>query len=128
MFTNRIVQDIITVINMKGAKWWIFVAINLVLAIKLGWGVVRLWKTGGLVEEAKREVSDLKKENATLQERLVYVNSPEFVEKEARDKLGLGKEGETILVIPDQNKVQSSRIKVQNEANWKKWWDLYIRI
>lgn len=114
---------------MKRIKWWIFVAISLVLAIKLGWGVVRLWKTGGLVEEAEKEVSDLKKENNSLQEKLVYVNSPEFVEKEARDKLGLGKEGETILVIPDQSSVQGLGVRVQeNVPNWRKWWDLYIRI
>src|SRR3990170_2789660 len=103
MFTNRIVQDIMEVSNMKNAKWWIFVVISLFVAVKLGIGVVRLWKTGGLVDEAKKEVSDLKKENSSLQEKLVYVNSPEFVEKEARDKLGYGREGEVILVLSDQN-------------------------
>lgn len=128
MFTNRIVQDIMEVSNMKSIKWWIFVVINLALAVKLGWGVVRLWKTGGLVEEAEKEVSDLKKENSSLQEKLVYVNSPEFVEKEARDKLGLGREGETIVVMPDNANSKSQIPNPNNEPNWRKWWDLYIRI
>ncbi|KKS32986.1 MAG: Septum formation initiator [Candidatus Amesbacteria bacterium GW2011_GWA2_42_12] len=115
---------------MKNAKWWIFVVISLFVAVKLGIGVVRLWKTGGLVDEAKKEVSDLKKENSSLQEKLVYVNSPEFVEKEARDKLGYGREGEVILVLSDQNanlKSQISNPKTE-VPNWKRWWDLYIRI
>ncbi len=115
---------------MKSVKGKILVVLGLVLAVKLGLGVIKLWKTGGLVEEAQKEVLDLKKENASLQEKLVYVNSPEFVEKEARDKLGYGREGEVILVLPDQNanlnsQISNFKLKI---SNWRLWWDLYIRI
>ncbi len=113
---------------MKNIKGKMLVVLGLALAVKLGLGVVKLWKTGGLVEEAQKEVLDLKKEQADLAKKLTYVNSSEFVEKEARDKLGLGKEGETILVIPDQNSVPFSAKATAGEVNWKQWWDLYIRI
>lgn len=113
---------------MKSVKGKILVVLGLALVVKSGLGVIKLWKTGGLVAEAQKEVQDLQEEQKELSAKLAYVNSPEFVEKEARDKLGYGREGETILILPDQNSVPSNASATAGEANWKKWWDLYIRI
>ena len=66
-------------------------------------------------------------ENRKLKERLAEITSPEFVEREAREKLGYGKEGETLLVLPNQNSTQYSEKSAQEEGpNWRKWWKLYI--
>ena len=42
--------------------------------------------------------------------------------------LGMAKEGETILILPTQNKVDSGQLTVDSDPSWKQWWDLYIRI
>lgn len=104
------------------------VGVGLVVAIRQGVSVVRLWKTGRVVKEAKTQVEKESRENERLKEKLAEVSSPEFVEREAREKLGYGKAGETLIIFPRQNdanpKPQISN--PNNEPNWRKWWKLYV--
>ena len=87
----------------------------------------RLWKAGDRIKRAEIEVETEKKTNEELKKRLAEVQSSEFIEKEAREKLGLGKEGETIVVLPEQNSSQPSALNPQNsEPNWRKWWKVYV--
>lgn len=79
-------------------------------------------------EEA--EVTKLEQEQRELAEKLQYVSGDEFVEKEAREKLLMGKPGEVVMLLPPENdqtgqtgpisdKDQSS--VNEESANWKKW-------
>lgn len=111
-------------------KWWrwVIVGVGLVMAVRQGVSVVRLWKTGRVVEEAKTQVEKESRENERLKEKLAEVSSPEFVEREAREKLGYGKAGETLLVLPNQNSAQNAEKSAQDkeDPNWRKWWRLYV--
>jgi cell division protein FtsB len=103
-------------------------AVGTAIAVQTGVNIWRLWKLGDRVPEMQKQVAAAEKENQELATKLDYVKSPEFVEKEARDKLGYGKPGETIIVIPEQDKIQdtSSKIQGETEANWRRWVKLYI--
>ncbi|OGD10107.1 hypothetical protein A2395_04095 [Candidatus Amesbacteria bacterium RIFOXYB1_FULL_47_9] len=74
-----------------------------------------------------------KAENEELKTRLDYVRSPEFVEKEVKERFGWGRPGEEILIIEQQEmsnvqySIPSGSYEKQ-EPNWKKWWDLYIKL
>lgn len=114
----------------KNKNWWKWavVGVGVVVGIRQTLGIYRLWKAGERVKEAQAEVDLLGKENQKLGERLKEVNTPEFVEREARDKLGYGKEGETLIILPRQNDA-NPKPQISNpndEANWKKWWKLYV--
>ncbi len=114
---------------MKRGLWvWLVAAGGLVMAVNTGANIWRLWKLGGSVTTAQREVDSAAALNGQLKSQLQYVQSPEFVEKEARDKLGYGKAGETIVVVPEQE--QNSNFQITNsqksEPNWKQWLSLYI--
>jgi len=53
------------------------------------------------LDEVKEEVTVLEGEKVTLEKELDYKKSVEFVEREARNKLGLVKPGEQVFVSPE---------------------------
>lgn len=110
----------------------IFLA-SLVISILIIHSLIRsiysLWNKEDLLIRAGKELSNKKKENEELKKDLNKVQSPEFIEKEARNKLMLVKEGEQRVIIPSEMMASHSS---RNEAltktpNWKKWWDLFFK-
>lgn len=98
------------------------------MAVRTGVNVFRLWKLGERVEGTEKQVTEALEENKRLSERLSYVQSQEFIEKEAREKLGYGREGETIVVVPDENyqTTNSRKQTIREDANWRKWVRVYL--
>ena len=98
------------------------------MAVRLAGNVWSLYKSGEMVKQAERELAEAKKQNEKLGNRWEEVQSEGFIEKEAREKLGLGKPGEVVVILPTPEKVQGSMFNVQEESNWRKWWELYVGI
>ena len=111
---------------------YIFIALFLVLSISLIRNIIKISQAGKRIDEAEARVESLKEENLKLQQRLDDVLSESYIEKELRDKLGLAKEGETILVLPEEDIVKSLAPETVEEPealpehNWKKWVRLFF--
>lgn len=90
----------------------------------------------------KKEVDQIKKENIALQEKnhnlknlITYYQSDSFKELEARDKLGLKKPDEKVILVPIKKISNNDQILSNNQAdqnrvdqgipNWQAWW-IYI--
>lgn len=69
------------------------------------------------LQKKKQELQILKKENQELLQKIEYAKTDEFIEKYARENLGLGKEGETIIYFKVSN---SSNDFQQNSENFIK--------
>ncbi len=87
-------------------------------------------KVGDRLEESAERLHTLEIKNQELKKKLLEVKSPEFIEKQARDKLGLAKEGETIVVIP-QEKIDailgaSKKLEELRLPNWQGWLKLFL--
>jgi len=99
------------------------------LIISLSRNILTLVKKGEEIKKQNLKVSELKEKNKELKTRLEYVSSEEFIEKEAREKLGMAKPGEEILVLPE-NVLEKNKTKdKENEEelpNFKKWWRLFF--
>ena len=51
----------------------------------------------------------------------------DFIEKQAREKLNLQKEGEVVVILPKtDNKQQVTQETIKQPSNWQKWWKLII--
>ena len=89
--------------------------------------ILSLRGTSQKVEDAERKLESLRAENEDLKKELEYKKSSRFTEGEIRNKLGLAKEGETVVVVPN-NKDEGQRIKeeVDDQLNWEKWRDLFF--
>lgn len=101
----------------------IFIIKNLVSSI------YTLWHKKDLITEAKRELTFEKKKNQELKDKLSIVQSPQFVEEQARNKLFLSKPNEQEIIIPkDLLKITDSKEEKppKEEPNWKKWWKLFF--
>lgn len=111
---------------MKRGRDWLIIILGSIVAVRLAGNVWSLNKSGRLVKQAEKELAEAKKENDNLKKRWEEVQSEEFIEKEAREKLGLGKEGETIIILPNNDANHKSQTPSSTEPNWHKWWELYI--
>lgn len=98
-----------------------------ILAIKTALNIYQTYnRAGGRVKEIQNEVEIAQKTNISLKKELEDTLSPENIEKQAKDRLGMGKPNEVILVMPDQI-VISNQLSVINVPNWRLWWNLYFK-
>ncbi len=84
------------------------------------------------IERAKNKVVELKKENERLNQEYLRVQSQEIQEKIMRDKLGLAKSGEIVLVLPDPEIVRKAAPPPEEynetlpDPTWKNWLKLFL--
>ncbi|TSC92969.1 MAG: Uncharacterized protein CEN89_334 [Candidatus Berkelbacteria bacterium Licking1014_7] len=106
----------------------------LALVIYSGFVVVKKinenYKTNQEIQKYQDEIRQLKIENYNLSNLLIYYQTKTFKEIEARKRLGMKKEGETILVSPE-NKNGQTDIQQQQQTemsqpapNYQLWYNL----
>lgn len=123
IFQSRLFRLIVTVIC-------------LVSVISLSRSIYGLWRKRDVVKERALVLAQAEAENKRLKKELEQVQSPGFVEEEARNKLGLIKPGEQVVMLPDRSTVdgqpggeagsQFTETKDNNLPNWKQWWRLFF--
>lgn len=115
----RVVNILVTL----GALFLSFILIKNIL------GVLNIQER---VREAKKEVVGLDEEQEELKRRLEFATSSAFIERTAREKLGLGKPGEYVVVLPQEEFLKSlapspeEEEKLPEEPNWKKWLKIFF--
>lgn len=84
------------------------------------------------ISKAQERVEKLRKENEETERRLAEVRGEEYIEKQLRDKLGLAKEGEIVVVLPDEETLRKIAPGIAEEEDvlpdpiWKKWLKLFF--
>ncbi len=108
--------------------------LGLLIIFQLSRSIILMYGRGGRGRELAAEIAGLEEQKRELEEDKEFRETEEFVEREARDKLRMTREGEYILVLPsEEQNEKSSKFKVQSskngegtEANWKKWVDFWL--
>ena len=72
----------------------IVIVVSIVIVINLSRSIWDLWRRRDILGERQEVLRRVEEENRRLQSELEYAQSPEFIEQEARNRLGLGREGE----------------------------------
>lgn len=85
------------------------------------------------IKKLEANVKELEERKTSLLATLEYFQSPLFQEQEAREKLGLTKQGETVVVLPEVRVVEPEiPAKSQNNqietsaANPVRWWQFFF--
>lgn len=92
----------------------------------------RINKAKDKVQKAEERLEKLREEKEELELKLKFVKSEEFIEKQVRDKLGLVREGEIVVILPEDEIVKKfaplhyEEEEVLPDPNWKKWMQLFI--
>lgn len=114
---------------MKKKKIWAFLAlgVGIIIAVNSIGNILKLSAAGSRLTEADQILAEKMAENTTLKARLEEVKSDEFVEREARNKLGMVREGETLVVLPQvEPDMPLTEATEGQDSNWKRWWKLYF--
>ena len=103
----------------------------LIICIVIAVGVLRsvyaLSQKRGIVGERQKALTELVRKNKQLQEDLREATSPAFIERAARDKLGLVREGETVVIMDKTATISADVQKNPQEVpSWKQWWSLFF--
>lgn len=75
-------------------------AVLLLISTSFITGTLKVAQRGKRLIEAKKELTALQQEKELLEKEAEYRRSPEFVEKEARNKLNMVKPGEGVYLKP----------------------------
>lgn len=117
----------------KYLKRLLFVLIVFAI-VSVGRTTFDLLEKGKRIDEAEGKVEQLKKEQEQLLEAKEEVESDEFIEKEAREKLGLAKPGETVVVLPEEETLRRLAPKERVEEVtaqpqiWQRWVEMFFKI
>ncbi len=88
--------------------------------------ILAAFKSGERLSQSAEVAYSLEAKNQELRKKLTEIKSPTFIEQQARDKLGLSKKGETVVIIPEEKlrqvlgASQSARIRLPNWLGWLK--------
>lgn len=125
---NIIIKTVVQVrCAMKNA--WIrgfVIFLSLILSVRAVATIIDLKARKYTVTERKDAVAAVKKENEALIKQLEVISSQEYVEKIARDKLGMVKDGESIVLLPEEAKGEGKKEERTKRTHWQQWWGLFF--
>lgn len=96
--------------------------------------IANLWSARSRITQAQEKLADLQAQNIKLNQEIAQAGNPTFIEREARDKLGFVKEGEVILVLPQDevNKIaqglRADSAKSAEPATEIPTWRLWLKL
>ena len=101
--------------------------IEFIIIVSLVGSIITIYKKKDVVGERNAALVRVESENARLKSRLSEVERPEFVEKEARDKLGLVKPGEVVVLVGKHATASPDVLRSSTELpRWQQWWQLFF--
>jgi len=122
--------------NMKRLTGKIAVYGMWILIVLLAFSAVRGVNTAARVRAQiaadQDKVAKMQKDNDDLQNKILLTQGSDYMEREIRNKLGLVKSGEAIVVLPDADILRKlAPPNVQDteslpDPNWRKWEKLFF--
>ena len=115
---------------MKEKIRWMVIFVSIFMIISLSRSVVDLWQRRSIVKQEQERLRRIEQKHEELTQKFKTVLSPVFVEKEARERLGMAKEGDTIILMGDVSQKDESQPSfpqsaTPQESNWKRWWMVF---
>lgn len=111
-------------------RFWVFLVGSFFLLTSLGRGLWELLGTSARFEQARQELAKLQDEKVQLESQLRAASREFTVEQTLRDRLGLARPGEKVVILPQEVvSAQGKRGEEANEEdilpNWRKWLALF---
>lgn len=120
----------------------LFIFLSLLALIWLGLvltkTVYRKYQLNQEIESLKFEITKMDKKEQELTKLIDYLGSQDYLEKEAREKLNLKKEGESVLMVSETELAKElsdsssqatvrGKEKIEEENNLIKWWKFFFK-
>lgn len=112
---------------MKRLLFFAVIIASIFIINNLARSIYTLWDKRDLLEKAKVDLEEKKKASQELEGKLEVVQSQEFIESQARNKLLLVKPGEQLVILPSISSTEEDNKAQKKEApNWQQWWRLFF--
>lgn len=106
---------------------WILLFIILMLVINIIRSFFNLRQRGDVISQTQEKLQSEKEQQEELNRQLARVESPAYIEKEARNKLNLGREREIVLILPSISPIaEPTPTIIDKSSNWQKWIRLFF--
>lgn len=109
--------------------------LGIFLIINLTRSLINLWQKTSLISQEEERLAKVKLENEELKQQLAQIQTPEYIEQQAREKLGLAREGEIVIILPPSPYSQSEKNQLPPKENlkekeekpiWQQWLNLLL--
>lgn len=99
------------------------------------WEAYRGRKIEKEIDKLKEEAKNIKTENDTIQQKIDYYSTPEFVERVSKDKMNMQKADESIAIVNQRPQLEEQKENIQieiakseeNVPNYIKWWNIFFK-
>ena len=80
------------------------------------------------IAQLQAKADEIHKSNQEISELIKYFNTPEYAERQAREKLNLKKEGEHVVVLPkdSEDHAEVAGVSVETQSNSQKWFNYFF--
>lgn len=102
----------------------ILILILIIIIQHLARSIQTLMTNQQSVQDLQQQTKQEKQNNQYLSQQLQYVKQNQFIEQEAREKLGMVKKDEVVVIIPSPTSFPLPTHTEANELNWVKWWKI----
>jgi len=128
--------------NFLRSRWCIFLLLLafIWLGLVLTKTIYKKYQLNQEIESLRTEIDKMDKKEQELTKLIDYLGSQSYLEKEAREKLNLKKEGESVLMVPeadlakqlpdssDQGPESGDENKsTGQENNLIRWWKFFFK-
>ncbi len=113
------------------ARVYVLIILVFLFGLSLFRNILKVDGAKNRVQGEKERVVKLEEEGRILEEELKKMQGNEFLESQLRDKLGLAKRGESVVILPDPQILKSLVPEIPDEKDvlpkpvWQRWLDLF---
>jgi len=106
----------------------LIIIVGVVLSFSLARNLYTTYQNFHILTDAQAKLDSLQRENTQLRQKVADANQVDFIIREARDKLGLVKPGETVVVLqrPSEATPTATLSAQPVRPVWKQWLGLFF--
>jgi len=108
------------------------IIVGLLISFGLARNLYVTYQNSQLLTSAKEKLDRLRAENLRLKEEHTAASDPNFIEREARNRLGLVRPGETVVILPASGAAFPSSLSGEavkpTRPVWQQWLGLFFGV
>jgi len=97
----------------------------LFLVVSLARSILTIRQKENIVLDEEDKLKGLQSQNTQFHQKIENLQSPLYIEKQAREKLNLGREGDYAVILPPLTPMPTATPAPLLE-NWEKWRELFV--
>ena len=102
------------------------IVVLLLLIKNIADSISSLRQNSRIVTSLRQQEKDQIQRQEYLKQQLYFTNTQEFIENQAREKLGMAKPGESVVLVPPKIIEEEKELAIDTTPKWKKWWNLFF--